>query len=235
MAAALDCIEHLANCDVAWREATQEEDDELIDLMLQHEVAIDPTMVIWDRSVRGFDMVFGRDESRHWAHPAHRHYWESGRLRAAKELETRLKRQQEISNLKRFLGRAHERGVTVAIGTDSPFPRLTPGFSVHDEMGVHTDAGIAPVDVLRSATSVNARVLAIDDRTGRIAPGLDADLVAIRGNPLDDIRQVGNIEMVARRGQVLDSDKLRHDVEATFDETPDDAITQDLLDRLKMD
>ncbi len=231
--AGLDCIEHLARCDVAWRTAEPEEDDELIDLLLEHGAAIDPTTVIFDRSSRNLDLVFGRDEALRWVHPAHLHYWKSGRPRID-ETEARLKGQRTITYLKRFLKRAHERGVTVAIGTDTPFPRLPPGFSLHDEMGVYADAGIAPVDILRSATSVNARVLAIEDRTGRIAPGLDADLVAVRGNPLDDIRDVNAIELVARRGEILDPEKLYSEVASTFDETPDDAITQDLLDRLKM-
>ena len=234
VAADLDCIEHLARCDVAWRAASSDEDDELIDLLLEHGAAIDPTMVVWDRGARNLEMVFGRDESLRWVHPAHLHYWKSGRPRID-DAEARLERQRTITYLKRFLKRAHERGVTVAIGTDTPFPRLPPGFSLHDEMGVYADAGIAPVDILRSATSVNARVLAIESRAGRIAPGLDADLVAVRGNPLDDIRDVNAIAMVARRGEILDPESLYREVEATFGETPDDAITQDLLDRLTMD
>ena len=230
--AGLDCIEHLANCDVAWREATPQEDDELIDQLLKQGTAIDPTLVIWDRGAKALDLVFGRDESRHWAHPAHRHYWESVPPRAD-ESETRLARQKNVIHLKRFLRRAHERGVTVAIGTDTPFPRLTPGFSLHDEMGLYVDAGIGPVDVLRSATSVNAKVLGIESRTGRIEPGFAADLVAVRGDPLEDICVIANVELVARRGQVLDRKKLRRDLESTFDATPDDAITNDLLARLE--
>ena len=53
--------------------------------------------------------------------------------------------------------------------------------SVHDELAMYTDAGIPAVDALRSATSINARVLGIDGRTGSIRPGLRADLVAVRG------------------------------------------------------
>ena len=233
VAAGLDCIEHLARCDVAWRAAEPAEDDELIDLLLEHRAAIDPTIVIFERGSRKLDLVFRRDESLRWVHPAHRRYWESGPPQID-DAAAQLERHRTITHLKRFLKRAHERGVIVAIGTDTPFPRLTPGFSLHDEMGLYADAGIAPVDVLRSATSVNARVLAIEARAGRIAPGLDADMVAVRGNPLDDIRDVNAVEMVARRGEILDPEKLHREVEATFDETPDDAITNDLLDRLEM-
>ena len=206
----------------------------LIDLLLEHGAAVDPTMVVFDRGARNLEMVFGRDEALRWVHPAHLHYWRSGRPRID-EAERRLEGQRKITHLKRFLKRAHDRGVTVAIGTDSPFPRLPPGFSLHDEMGVYADAGIAPVDILRSATSVNARVLRIEARAGRIAPGLDADMVAVLGNPLDDIRDVNALAMVARRGEILDPEKLHREVKATFDETPDDAITNDLLDRLKME
>ena len=156
VAAGLDCIEHLARCDVAWRAAAPEEDDELIDLLLKHEAAIDPTLVIFDRGVRKLDLVFRRDESLRWVHPAHRRYWESGPPQID-DAEAQLERHRTNTHVKRFLKRAHERGVIVAIGTDTPFPRLTPGFSLHDEMGLYADAGIAPVDVLRSATSVNAR------------------------------------------------------------------------------
>ena len=232
VAAGLDGIEHLAGCHVAWREATEEEDDNLIDLLLEHQVVIDPTLVVWDRD--RIDLAFRHDERRHWAHPAHRRYWESAVRRPGPPAE-RLRRQRELTYLKRFLLRAHGRGVAVALGADTPFPRLTPGFSVHDELGMYVDAGLSPVDALRLATSVNAKVLGVESRAGRVAPGLAADLVALKGNPLRDIGDIGNVELVARSGQVLDLTGLRRAAEASFAETPDDAITNDLLDLIEPD
>ena len=48
----------------------------------------------------------------------------------------------------------------------------------------------AAADVLRSATAINAEILGIDDRVGQIAPGFDADLIAVSGNPLDDLNRI---------------------------------------------
>ena len=230
VAAGLDGIEHLAGCHVAWREATEEEDDALIDLLLQHQVAVDPTLLVWDRG--RVDLAFRHDERRHWAHPAHRRYWDSVARRPGPAAE-RLRGQREMTYLKRFLLRAHGRGVAVALGTDVPFPRLPPGFSVHDELGMYVDAGLDPVDALRSATSVNATVLGIESCAGRVAAGLAADLVAVKGDPLQDIRDVGNVELVVRSGQILDRTELRRAADASFAETPNDAITNDLLDRIE--
>ena len=230
VAAGLDGIEHLAGCHVAWREATEKEDDSLIDLLLQHQVAVDPTLLVWDRG--RVDLAFRHDERRHWAHPAHRRYWDSVARRPGPAAE-RLRGQREMTYLKRFLLRAHGRGVAVALGTDVPFPRLPPGFSVHDELGMYVDAGLDPVDALRSATSVNATVLGIESRAGRVAAGLAADLVAVKGDPLQDIRDVGNVELVVRSGQILDRTELRRAADASFAETPNDAITNDLLDRIE--
>ncbi len=230
VAAGLDGIEHLAGCHVAWREATEEEDDALIDLLLQHQVAVDPTLLVWDRG--RVDLAFRHDERRHWAHPAHRRYWDSVARRPGPAAE-RLRGQREMTYLKRFLLRAHGRGVAVALGTDVPFPRLPPGFSVHDELGMYVDAGLDPVDALRSATSVNATVLGIESRAGRVAAGLAADLLAVKGDPLQDIRDVGNVELVVRSGQILDRTELRRAADASFAETPNDAITNDLLDRIE--
>lgn len=224
----VDGIEHLSRCDAAWRDATEEEDDALIDLLLEHNVALDPTLVVWDRLGRIMDHAFVHDRRREWVHPTHLHVWASYRSRPYMS-KGRRRLQIASPHLKRFLGRAHERGVTVSLGTDTPFPHLVPGFSVHDELAMYVDAGIAPVDALRSATSVNARVFGVESTAGRIAPGMAADLVAVRGNPLERIDDMGNVETVVRTGRVLDRARLLESVRATFDEEPGDAITQDLL------
>jgi imidazolonepropionase-like amidohydrolase len=122
-----------------------------------------------------------------------------------------------------------ERGVTIALGTDTPFPHLIPGFSLHDELSMYVDAGIKPVDALRSGTSIGARVLGVEAKVGRIAPGMTANLIVVKGNPLKRIEDIGNIEFTIRDGRIFLPRDLLPKFRSLCAKTPDDAITKDLL------
>ena len=232
VSAGLDCIEHLSGCTPAWN-ASDDEDYNLIDLLLKNNVTIDPTLVIFHRAATGLDLVFARDASRDWVHPSHLYYWDNSGYPIFDNSQDRLRQQQEILYLKRFLLRAQQSGVTTAIGTDTPFPRLAPGFSLHDEMAHYVDAGIKPVEVLKSATSINAKVLNLETKVGQLKSGFNADFVAVRGNPLNDIRDIQKTKLVVRKGMVISQDKLKEDLKVTFDKTPSDAITLDFIDRIE--
>jgi imidazolonepropionase-like amidohydrolase len=60
--------------------------------------------------------------------------------------------------------------------------------------------GMTPMQAIQSATSVAAQYLEWADRVGAIEPGLLGDLVAVKGNPLDDISLLENIEVVVKGG-----------------------------------
>jgi imidazolonepropionase-like amidohydrolase len=60
--------------------------------------------------------------------------------------------------------------------------------------------GMKPIDVLRSATSVNARIFGVANVKGSLATGLRADIIAVEGNPVDDISNVRNIKLVMAAG-----------------------------------
>jgi imidazolonepropionase-like amidohydrolase len=68
---------------------------------------------------------------------------------------------------------------------------------------VHAD----PMRVLTEATSVNAESMGLGDRLGSIAPGMEADLVAVAGNPLQDITAVRDVRFVMKGGQVFRNDR----------------------------
>jgi imidazolonepropionase-like amidohydrolase len=61
------------------------------------------------------------------------------------------------------------------------------------------DYGLTPLQVLRQATSGNARIFHLADR-GRLAPGLLADLVAVAGDPTQDVAAVRQIRLVMKGG-----------------------------------
>ena len=64
------------------------------------------------------------------------------------------------------------------------------------------DGGQAPMDAIISATSLAAESLGLADQIGRVRPGYQADLVAIAGNPLDDITTMRNVRFVMKDGVV---------------------------------
>jgi len=57
------------------------------------------------------------------------------------------------------------------------------------------------VDVLASATSRAADALGVGDRTGRLRPGLDADLLVVRGDPIADVTRLCDVLAVVARGR----------------------------------
>lgn len=95
-------------------------------------------------------------------------------------------------------------GATLVAGSDAS-PVATPaahGISIHREIELMTEAGLSPLQVLRAATSKTADVFALPDR-GRIVVGRRADLVMVRGNPIDDITATRDIVRVWRAGVPL--------------------------------
>ena len=77
----------------------------------------------------------------------------------------------------------------------------TPG-----EMVRLVELGMKPADALKAATSVDAELLGISQRTGTLEPGKLADIVACPGNPLEDIRQVEKVRFVMKDGVVFRKD-----------------------------
>lgn len=98
-----------------------------------------------------------------------------------------------------MLRQAHRGGVTIAFGTDS-------GVSAHGdnarEFELYVEAGLTPMEALRTATVTAARHLGLETETGRIAPGLSADIIALDADPLADISAVWQVGFVMARGQV---------------------------------
>jgi imidazolonepropionase-like amidohydrolase len=99
--------------------------------------------------------------------------------------------------------RYHEGGVLLAAGSDLPQPWTIPGISLHEELELLVRAGIAPLEVLTIATRNGAETLGLLHEIGTVEVGKRADLVLLRADPVADIRNTRDIEMILQGGRVL--------------------------------
>lgn len=95
--------------------------------------------------------------------------------------------------------KAYKRGVKIAFGTDSG---VAPHGKNNLEFGLMAKAGMSNRDILQAATLNAATVLRMEDRLGTLAPGKIADIIAVEGNPLDDIQAMLNVGFVMKEGKI---------------------------------
>src|SRR4030095_979069 len=102
-----------------------------------------------------------------------------------------------IEKKKVVFKQALEAGVTIASGSDV-------GVFAHGDNAKEIELmvawGMPIVDALRSATSIDARVLHMDDKVGRVKDGLFADLIAVEGDPTKDISVLRRVRFVMKNG-----------------------------------
>lgn len=99
------------------------------------------------------------------------------------------------------LAALHAAGVTILPGSDTPNGGTTFGATMHVEIAALVESGFTPVEALRSATAAAAAAFGLEDR-GRIAEGLQADLLLVEGQPDRNIKDTRNIVAVVKAGKL---------------------------------
>lgn len=111
-----------------------------------------------------------------------------------------LEMEREVGEIQReSFGRAHAAGVEIVFGTDSA---VYPHGDNARQFSRMVRFGMMPAEAIRSATVRAADLYGIGDQVGRIAEGLQADLVAVSGNPYEDVSILENVEFVMKGGVV---------------------------------
>jgi imidazolonepropionase-like amidohydrolase len=118
--------------------------------------------------------------------------------RAAPELQK--KAAEVFPKAKAMLPKAVAAGVKVACGTDAP---AVPHGDNAKELGALVDRGMTPAQALRAATVTSAELIAMDDELGRLAPGYLADVIAVPGDPTQDIAVTQDVRFVMKDGRVF--------------------------------
>lgn len=106
-------------------------------------------------------------------------------------------------NRNTLLKALHDGGVKILFGTDAPQQYSVPGFSVHRELAAMRAVGMSNFAVLQTATKNVGDYYKEVDAFGTVAAGQRADLVLLRGNPLEDLGQVARRAGVMVRGRWL--------------------------------
>lgn len=104
------------------------------------------------------------------------------------------------SKIQQTFAEAYKAGVKIAFGTDA-------GVFEHGnnwrEFIYMTEAGMPAIEAIKSATIEGARLLGVEDELGSISVGKIADIVAVPGDPLADIQQMGKVSFVMKAGQIF--------------------------------
>ena len=100
------------------------------------------------------------------------------------------------------VGKAHRRGVKIAMGTDCP---VQPHGTNLRELELLTACGLSPTEALLAGTSLAAHLLGLESEIGRIEAGYAADLVVAAGDPLDLVGLPARVRRVYRDGRLVSS------------------------------
>lgn len=112
------------------------------------------------------------------------------------------------------LRKVWDAGIPVAMGTDAGNIGTLHGPSVFREMAIMTEAGLTPLQVLRSATVNGAKALGRERDLGAIEAGRLADLVVLDADPLADVGNLSRIHRVVKDGRVFDPRELVRSISA---------------------
>jgi imidazolonepropionase-like amidohydrolase len=128
------------------------------------------------------------------------YYAEGDRLLAQDKNDDYLKNYR--SKFLAAIGRAHKAGVKIAVGVDLG------GYSTEPEVfsrefAVLHEAGLTPMEAIQAGTRVGAELLQWDDRLGTIEAGKLADIIAVPGNPLEDLSALERVSFVMIGGKIV--------------------------------
>lgn len=123
--------------------------------------------------------------------------------------------QQEINRFKsrvaqmsELTNKAHKIGVKIAVGNDYGAREFTRhgAFNMYDLYQLY-DAGLTEIEVLKAATINGAEVIGMDNKIGKVEQGYLADIIAVKGNPVENIQDMENVVFVMKDGQIIRKDK----------------------------
>lgn len=113
-----------------------------------------------------------------------------------------------LANNMKLLNTLTNNNANIVSGTDASVLYTIPGFSLHEELLIMQEAGLTPYQILLSATRNCAEMLEYESRLGTIEKEKDADLVLLKNNPLENIKNTKSIVGVMTKGSWYSKEDL---------------------------
>ncbi len=173
---------------------SSQEVSEFITLLQQHKTVVDPTLVV-------FEAMYARQKGvlaswlQPWADRLPASMLRSGlRGGRAKNMEEQETFKASFERMQEMLLKLHKAGIPVVPGTDgSPLQLVR-------ELELYAEAGLSNADILYSATLGAAKVMKMDKQIGSVAVGQQADLILVNGDPLTNISDLRQVDLVLKGG-----------------------------------
>ncbi|HQZ32896.1 MAG TPA: amidohydrolase family protein [Ilumatobacteraceae bacterium] len=222
VAAGVDELQHLAGClatdlgEPDWESAARRVAAAPVDHCL--------TLVVWHALAHLGEPRADRDAAYAWVPRYTREAW-SAAHHASQPSSDRLRRVRELLERMAAVQSLRDAGRRLLIGSDSPFPGLTPGFALHDEAGLLVESGFSALEAMRGLTSGNADIIGLTD-AGRIVEGAPADLVAFHGDPTKRISDISGVQAVWHAGRRVQMDDLAATAAEVFQRPPTSPMDQ---------
>ncbi|MCJ7579209.1 MAG: amidohydrolase family protein, partial [Candidatus Aminicenantes bacterium] len=186
-----------------WREADPKKLDQVLQILVDKQVAWCPTLVIYEANR---DLV--RAQNQPWfgdyLHPVLEEYFKPDPAHHGSYFwnwttEDEVFWRQNYQIWMRAVRNFSLKGGLVGAGEDAGYIYMLYGFSLIRELELHREAGFHPIDVIQHATGNNAKILGKENELGRVRAGYLADLILVEGNPLKNLKYLyptGVMEMV---------------------------------------
>lgn len=114
----------------------------------------------------------------------------------------RLRGRHMVPQLEKVMREAHELGVKFATGADNYYEAESIN-RISMEIEAFAKIGMSHFEALQAGTVNGAELLRVDDRTGRIVEGFEADMIVVPGNPLENLRVLEDVLLVMSNGQLV--------------------------------
>jgi hypothetical protein len=186
---------------------------ELVALSKANKVWVVPTQALFDRwfSPTPSSQLVAQEEMQYMS-PETRQNWVNNKNNLTNSESFDAEKWKRYNQIRYLLIKAlHKDGQGLLLGSDAPQVFNVPGFSIHHEIQGMLDAGLSPLEILQIGTINPARFF--DGNFGEIKEGMEADLVLLKENPLEDLKQLMHPIGVMARGQWLNGNSIRERLE----------------------